>query len=289
MTDNSLFTLLETERYLPYILVFGVGACVGSFLNVCILRIPHYKSVIYPGSQCQCGIPIPAWNNLPLFSWLILRGKAPCCGQKFSVRYPLIELLTAVLFTLQWHFLSTPLIYISYIFTFILIAVTFIDLDHMIIPDRFSIGGAILGLLLSFCIPEMHGHQPSSSLQNHFLSAYSAIIGIIVGTAISYWIATLFEILLNQPALGEGDVKLLACIGAFCGWQGTVFSLFAGAIIGLLLVIPALIIFRIQKKETDPMIPFGPMLAIAAWLHFHFLSDWTTEYFENLVLIIDAI
>ena len=271
---------------LGHLYIFGFGACVGSFLNVCILRIPLDISVIHPSSRCSCGIAIPIYHNIPILSWFILLGKASCCNQRYSFRYPFVEFLTAAFFTIQWSLFSAPLIYVSFIFTFILIVVTFIDLDHLIIPDRFSIGGAILGILLSFCIPEMHAVL-EPGIQGQFVSAFKALIGVLVGTGICYWLRALFEILLGKEAMGEGDVKFLGCVGAFCGWQGTLFSLFGGAFIGLVCILPILAINRILgKRDHDPMIPFGPMLAFGAWLQFHFLRDWTNNYFENIYQIV---
>jgi leader peptidase (prepilin peptidase)/N-methyltransferase len=277
---------MQPEEIISLVFIIGIGACTGSFLNVCILRIPLDRSVIYPGSQCGCGKNIPFYHNIPVLSWIILRGKSTCCSTPFSIRYPIIELLTAILFWAVWEYTTSPLNYVGLIFTFILIAVTFIDLDHMIIPDRFSIGGAFLGLILSFCLPEIHGYSGVKVI-HHFQSAFDSLLGILIGTAVCYWIATIFEIALQKPAMGEGDVKFLACVGAFCGWQGAVFSLFAGAVIGIILVLLVLLFKRTANTEAeDPMIPFGPMLAIAAWLHFMFLESWTEQYFANFESIL---
>ena len=136
------------------------GAVTGSFLNVCIYRIPVGRSIIFPGSSCACGRSIPFYHNIPIFSWLILQGKTSCCEETFSIRYPAIELLTAILFFWVWTIHSPIVAIIGMLFSAFLICSTFIDLDHMIIPDRFSIGGMIIGVILSFIFPSLHGLRP---------------------------------------------------------------------------------------------------------------------------------
>ena len=130
-------------------LVAILGAIVGSFLNVCIYRIPADRSVISPGSACVCGSSIAFYRNIPVLSWILLRGKASCCGQPFSLRYPAIELLTAILFFWAWSIHPPTVALLGMLYISFLICATFIDLDHMIIPDRFSVGGMVIGVILS--------------------------------------------------------------------------------------------------------------------------------------------
>jgi leader peptidase (prepilin peptidase)/N-methyltransferase len=137
---------------------FAVGACVGSFLNVVIYRVPKEESIVTPGSHCGCGQPIKWYDNIPILSWLLLRGRARCCGRTFSFRYPAVELLTAVLFVVCWlRFPHQPGVAVcGWIFLSCLIAATFIDLDHFIIPDVFTIGLGVVGVLLSLIVPGLH-------------------------------------------------------------------------------------------------------------------------------------
>src|SRR5690554_3788270 len=135
------------------IIAFIFGAIVGSFLNVCIYRIPTERSVVTPGSTCACGQPIAWYDNIPIFSWLVLRGRARCCGAPFSVRYPFIEFLTGLLFLICWVKFSPLVALCGMFFCALLVCATFIDLDHMIIPDRFTIGGAVAGVILAFLVP----------------------------------------------------------------------------------------------------------------------------------------
>ena len=286
------------------LLSFIFGTVVGSFLNVCIYRIPEGRSIVFPGSTCSCGQPIAWFDNIPVLSWFLLRGKARCCGQKFSVRYALIELLTGILFYTLWCIHSDPTVaIIGFLFIAFLICATFIDFDHMIIPDRFSVGGMVIGVLISIFFPALHGIQ-GEPLVSNIESGVTSIIGALVGAGLVYWIATLGEIVFKKPAMGEGDVKFVGFIGAFCGWEGAVFSMFGGAFIGSVALIPILIAGRFlshrkknsndQRKDSDESphqpfelgssVPFGPMLAAGGLVYFLGFYTYVDAYFENFAL-----
>jgi leader peptidase (prepilin peptidase)/N-methyltransferase len=282
------------------------GAMTGSFLNVCIYRIPAGRSIVFPGSTCACGRPIPFYHNIPILSWLILRGKASCCGAPFSVRYPAIELLTALLFFWAWTIYPPVVALAGMLFIAFLICATFIDLDHMIIPDRFSIGGMVLGVLLSFSIPALHQVE-GLPVVAHIQSGVTAIVGALVGAGLVYWIAVLGEIVFRKPAMGEGDVKFVGFIGAFCGWQGALFAMFGGALIGSAVLLPCLLLARIfggrgdaarieiqpdgdsedmGEGQEDPVqfgaqVPFGPMLAVAGLIYFLGFHVYVDAYFAE--------
>src|SRR5210317_1035518 len=145
-------------------LVFCIGACIGSFLNVVIYRLPAGESVISPRSHCKCGKPIAAYDNIPILSWFILRGKCRHCGEKFSIRYPMVELFTALIFLGLWNAADWPVAIVWMIFAGMMIPAALIDLDTMEIPDRFSIGGFLIGMLLSVVVPAIHGIEPSDFL-----------------------------------------------------------------------------------------------------------------------------
>ncbi len=322
---TTLEELRLVHEYFPWFFpaaAFVFGACIGSFLNVCIYRIPAGKSVVRPGSHCACGQPIRWFDNIPILSWILLRGHARCCGRPFSVRYPAIELLTALLF------LATALLFppgktlCVMLFTSLLITGTFTDIDHMIIPDRCTIGGAVLGVILSLAVPSLHGRTDDIFMIASLKSGIDALLGMFVGSAIVLWILILAEKILKKEAMGFGDVKLLGCIGAFVGWQGAVFSVFGGSILGVvatLLWIP----FRRRTPETEGSaapaateaqpgnaapesaageadgpsgeespglmgmpIPFGPMLSAAGLLYLFWLHPWVDEYFANIAQVI---
>ena len=282
----------EIEIIAPWffpLVSFVVGACVGSFLNVCIYRIPEDLSIIHPPSRCgACGTPIPFYRNVPILAWIILRGKAACCGAPFSIRYPAIEFLTGVLFLASWLLLPPASAVIGMVWISILVAITFIDLDHMIIPDRFSIGGLFVGVILSAFVPSLHGIHLDHAILAGIQGMFTAIQGALIGSAIILWIMILAEIILKKEALGFGDVKLMGAIGAFCGWQGAIFALFGGAVLGTIaIVILQLVKFVTPKKENadedEGMIgrevPFGPMLAAGSLLYFLYLGPKVDWYF----------
>ena len=175
-------------------LSFFIGAIVGSFLNVCIYRIPAERSVVFPGSTCACGKPIAWYHNIPILTWLLLRGRASCCGERFSVRYPAIELLTAILFCVTWWMYPPVVAIIGFLFISFLICATFIDLDHMIIPDRFSIGGMVIGVLISIGFPQLHAVEGLPIMRNIEAGVLS-IIGALVGAGLVYLIAVLGEVI----------------------------------------------------------------------------------------------
>ncbi len=277
---------------------FVLGAIVGSFLNVCIYRIPAKKSVIFPGSHCACGQPIRWFDNIPVLSWFILRGKARCCGASYSFRYPLIELLTGGLFLACWLLFPPAKALCGWVFVSSLICASFIDLDHFEIPDRFTIGLALVGVALSIFFPALHGQHDEVPFIAGFRAGVIALQGVLIGSALILWIAILAETILKKEAMGFGDVKFVGAIGAFCGWQGTVTAIFGGAIIGSLWFAGALIWQKVSGKklqlktpepDTEPAdlamgapVPYGPMLALGGLLHFLVLHPYIAAYFAKL-------
>lgn len=294
-----------------------IGACIGSFLNVCIYRIPKQMSIVHPSSHdLNTGEKIAWYDNIPIFSWIILGGKSRHQRSPISPRYPFVEVLTAGLFLSSWLMLSgdSPAKALcAMVFIGMMIPATFIDLDHMLIPDRFSIGGVMLGFLLSVCFPALHDIE-TPGMVGHFQSGLTSMIGILVGTAVIYWIGTIAEILLRKPAMGEGDWKLLGAIGAFCGWEGALFGLFGGSFLGVFLILPLLVLSRKRgggesdnktasaesgdEEEEEGaediglgvQIPFGPMLALGGVVYLVFLQGPVDAYFQSIeVLFIDPV
>jgi leader peptidase (prepilin peptidase)/N-methyltransferase len=194
--------------------VAGVfGAMVGSFLNVCIYRIPAGQSIVTPGSHCACGKPIAWYDNIPVLSWFILRGKARCCGRPYSFRYAFVELLTAALFLACWLLFPPAKAVCGMVFVSVLVAATFIDLDHMVIPDVFTIGAGLLGVLLSFILPALHGQHGGIFVVDSLRSGTAAMQGLLIGSGLVLWIALLAEMALKKEAMGFGDVKFVGMIG----------------------------------------------------------------------------
>jgi leader peptidase (prepilin peptidase)/N-methyltransferase len=255
------------------VLVFCFGACMGSFLNVCIYRIPREESVISPGSHCpHCNHSIAWYDNIPLVTYIARRAKCRHCDGPISPRYFIVELLIAVLFVLIWlkfgpgdpqarplgltPVASLGLVLIYWLAVFGLALGTFVDLEHMIIPDRVSLGGIVLGIVFSMLIPAMHPPQTT-----FYGGLGSACLGAVVGSGVLWGIALLGKAIFKKDAMGMGDVKLMGAIGAFCGWPAVLFTLmlssFLGAVVGVSLVAS-------RKKEMQSRIPYGPYIALAA-------------------------
>ena len=254
-------------------LVFCFGACMGSFLNVCIYRIPREESVISPGSHCpHCNHPIAWYDNIPLVGYLMLRARCRYCGGRISPRYLIVEMLIAVLFVLVWLKLGaadTPvrplalapvfnlwLVPIYWLAVFGLALGTFVDFEHMIIPDRVTLGGIAIGIALSMLVPSLHPPQTT-----FYGGLGAAFIGALTGSGLLWGVALLGKLIFKKDAMGLGDVKLLGAIGAFFGWVSVLFTVavssFFGATVGLSLVWSG-------KKEMQSRIPYGPYLALAA-------------------------
>lgn len=279
---------------------FLVGACIGSFLNVVIYRVPKNESIVSPGSHCACGQPIRWYDNIPIVSWILLRGRARCCGRRFSVRYPFVELLTALLFLACWLQFPPAVALAGMVFLSCLVAALFIDLDHMIIPDAFTLGLGVVGVFLSFCIPALHGQHSGMFVIDALRSGVTSLQGLLIGSGLVLWIALLAEMLLKKEAMGFGDVKFVGAIGAFCGWKGAVFSIFGGAIVGTIWFAlawawekttgrRATVAPPTETPEGEPTplgfgahVPFGPMLAIAGALYFLVLHRWVDAWFTEV-------
>lgn len=231
---------------------FILGAVVGSFLNVCICRLPRDESVVSPPSHCpNCSCGIRWYDNIPLISYLLLRGKCRGCGTRISPQYPLVEFLNGLLtLALFLRFGPTFSFLVFFLFCSALVVITFIDLEHQIIPDEISLPGILLGFLFSFFLP---GHTWLNSL-----------IGILLGGGSLLLVASGYHWLTGKEGMGGGDIKLLAMMGAFLGWKAIPFIIFASSLVGSVV---GLSLMLIKKKDSKLAIPFGPYLAFAAILY----------------------
>lgn len=246
---------------------FILGACIGSFLNVCIYRIPAGVSIVSPGSSCpRCGTVISYYDNIPIFGYLMLRGKCRTCKAPISFRYPFIEVLTG-LFCLACAMKFGPTLYSLTVFLFIasLLVVTFIDLDHRIIPDVISLPGIPIFFLAAMANPSITWQESA--------------LGIFIGGGILYAIAWGYQRITGRDGMGGGDIKLLAMIGAMIGWQGVIFTLFAASVVGTL--IGMLTMFR-SGAGMRLAIPFGPFLAMGAILNLFFGNEMILWYLSLL-------
>ncbi|MBI5886026.1 MAG: prepilin peptidase [Deltaproteobacteria bacterium] len=245
------------------IIPFLFGAVVGSFLNVCIYRIPAGLSVVSPASRCSsCGAGVAFYDNIPILSYIILRGRCRACRAPFSVQYPFVEALTGGFAALIFHLYGpSPEFFVYFVFTAALIVITFIDLEHRIIPDVISLPGIPIGFAASFFIA-------SPGWMN-------SAIGAVLGGGFLLIVSVGYYLLAKRSGMGGGDIKLLAMIGAFLGWKGVVvtvlLSSFVGAVIGGALMV-------IAGKKSRYAIPFGPFLAFGALVYL-FIGDILIEWY----------
>jgi len=241
------------------IFFFLLGSAIGSFLNVCIHRIPREKSIVKPPSACPgCEKPIRFYDNIPILSYILLKGKCRDCGTKISIRYPLVELLTGIFFFIlyrQFGFTFELLVFM--IFLSLLIVISFIDLDFQIIPDILSIGGIVLGFILAIIRPFFRYLEPRFGILD-------SLYGIALGGGLLFAIAWLYQFFTKREGMGGGDIKLLGMIGAFCGWKGVVFSLVSGSVLGTIVGIPLILA---KGQGTKYAIPFGPFLSLGAIIY----------------------
>ena len=253
---------------MEYLLVFVFGALIGSFLNVCIFRLPAGQSIVAPASRCPaCGTPVRHRDNVPIISYLLLRGRCRACGSAISPRYPAVEALTGLLFVLVLYRvgpLPVGAVYASFVAA--LIVISFIDLDHQIIPDVISLPGIVIGVLLS-----AFGYGPA---------LIDSVVGVLVGGGLLYAVAIGYHALTGREGMGGGDIKLLAMIGAFLGWKNALVTLVLGSLGGALVGI-ALILVRGDDSKVP--IPFGPFLALGA-LCALFFGDPLVRWYLNLAV-----
>lgn len=235
---------------------FVFGAIVGSFLNVVILRLPDPEaSVVFPGSHCpRCQTPLRWYDNIPILSFLFLRGRCRRCRERISWQYPLVELAMALLsLGLFGRFFLTIDFLIYFVFAAALLVIIVIDFYHQIIPDSISLPGIPLGFAASFVLIG--------------LSWQDSLLGLLFGGGIFYAIALLYYLLTKRQGMGGGDIKLLAMIGAFQGWQALPFVIFCSSLLGTLVGLGAMVH---QKKGGQTRIPYGPFLAVASLLYLFF-------------------
>ena len=239
---------------LANIFIFILGASLGSFLNVCIYRLPRGESIAYPSSHCvHCNHAIPWFDNIPFLGYILLRGRCRFCARPISIRYVTVELITGVLFLLFYISFGFGILFLQYsILALALILSSAVDLEYQLIPDVVTIPGMLIGLLIAVLFPGILGYT------NRIGGFLYSLTGILVGGGSVYLLGVLGEFIFKKEAMGGGDVKLLAMIGAFLGWKSVllVFFLapFSGAAVG--------IVTKLKKGEN--IIPYGPHISIAA-------------------------
>jgi leader peptidase (prepilin peptidase)/N-methyltransferase len=253
----------------PVLTVIGglFGAIFGSFLNVCILRLPSEQSVVSPGSRCpKCGYVLKWYDNIPIGSWLLLGGKCRGCKAPISAQYPLIELTTALIWAAFTWLLGPSLeLFRAAVFCTLLLGIAMTDAREYIIPDEFSLGGLAIGLL--FAIP------------GGFHVIGDALLGAAVGFGVLWLVAVAGKAVFKEEAMGGGDIKMMAMVGAFTGWTGVLLTIFLGSLLGTLIFVPLALI---GKKK---LVPFGVFLSVGAattYLWGPAIVEWYRSYLTGL-------
>jgi leader peptidase (prepilin peptidase)/N-methyltransferase len=243
-----------------------LGLCVGSFLNVVIYRLPRGESLVFPPSRCpKCGHKLSWFENIPLVSWLVLRGRCRRCGTRISMQYPIVEAVTAIAAVLV--VLTTPVSLVlasRLVLTAILIALFVIDLELQILPNAITLPGIVVGFLFSLFGPP----GPVSSL-----------LGIVLGGGVLYGIAAAYYVVRREEGMGMGDVKMLAMIGAFLGWQAVLLTLVLSSLVG---AIVGVALMASKNEGLKYALPFGTFLSIAAFVTMLFGAPFIDWYFGLL-------
>ncbi len=257
------------------LIIFIFGLIFGSFANVCIYRLPKGKSIVKPGSYCPyCKKEILWYDNIPLLSYIILKGKCRNCGKKISPRYFIVELLTGILFFLIYkNFGLNSSFFIYSLFVLSLIIISFIDIETFLISDIIVIPGIFLGLIFSFFFPNIQLLE-GKNLEGLFYS----LEGLLLGGGILLFFAFLGKLAFKKDAMGGGDIKLLGMIGSFLGWKCVFLSLFFGSLIGTII---SLSLIALKKKKVDEYIPFGPYLGIGAVISLFLKGHTFLGFFIN--------
>jgi leader peptidase (prepilin peptidase) / N-methyltransferase len=254
-------------NHLTEVFIFIFGLCIGSFLNVCIYRLPESKSIVHPRSMCpNCGAPIRFYDNIPILSYIALKGKCRHCSASIALRYPIVELISGVFALgvyLKYGIRFEAFIYYAFIAT--LLVITFIDIDHQIIPDVITLPGIPIFFAASFALVQ--------------ITFVESILGILVGGGSLFLVAWLYHLLTKKEGMGGGDIKLLAMIGSIIGWKGVFFTIFVASAIGTLVGI--LIILK-TRKTMKLAVPFGPFLAIGGITYIFFGPQLINLYFNLL-------
>lgn len=279
---------------LTYIIIGLFGAIIGSFLNVVIHRLPHEESVVFPNSRCpSCGAGIAFYDNLPVLSYVVLRGRCRGCKGAISARYPAVELLTAFLFiAVTWRYGLTAALPFDLVFVSALIALIFIDAEHMILPNAITYPGIVFVLVARLLIPylsspthfdDLPGLLEGSmqSLPVWAASLVGALIGALIGGGSLWLMGWTWEKLRGIEAMGLGDVKMMFMVGAYFGWRLTILTIFLGVLTGSLIGI--VLMLRQGRKDMQFLLPFGVFLgtgAIAALLVGTRIVQWYAGQFQ---------
>lgn len=280
--------------FIGYVVAGVFGAVIGSFLNVVIHRVPLEESIVFPNSRCaSCGGAIAFYDNIPVLSWVMLRAKCRRCKARISIRYPAVELLTAALFVgVAWHTGLSAALPFDLVFVSALVALLFIDAEHMILPNVITYPGIVFAVIARIAIPYLTGtphfddipslqHGALADMPIWVVSFAGALIGALIGGGSLWLMGWTWEKLRGIEAMGLGDVKMMFMVGAYLGWRLTILTIFAGVLTGS--VIGIMLMARKGERNMQMLLPFGVFLglgAVAALLFGAPLVEWYAGQFR---------
>ena len=293
MTLTAIENAIDVPLPVAGAFVGVLGAIIGSFLNVVIHRLPREQSIVFPTSKCPgCMAPIRAYDNIPIISYLILRGRCRMCGVRISSRYPAVEAITAILFAaVTWHDGLTFALPFDLVFTASMVALIFIDAEHMILPNAITYPGVVFALLTRIVVPYLASPAHFDDLPQFmtFFSAFpiwlasliGAVAGAVAGAGTLWLMGFMWEKLRGVEAMGLGDVKMMLMVGAFLGWRLTFLTIMIGALTGSVAGIA--VMYRRGGRNLQMMLPFGIFLGVGAIVSLLFGSQiirWYTSQFR---------
>lgn len=294
-TTISQFELITgLPDFVAYLTVFIFGSMVGSFLNVVIHRVPRQESIVFPNSGCpRCGAAIRPYDNIPILSWLFLGGKCRSCREPISPRYPGVELLTALVFLLVfWRIGFTPILPVWLVLAAVLIALVFIDAEHMILPNVITYPLLVFAVAIRLVFPLAFsgryfgdlGFWPATAMMGQplwFISLTCALAGALVGGGSLWLVGEIWQRLRGVEAMGLGDVKMMLGVGALLGWRLSFLSIFIAAFVGALAGV--ILIARQKDKDFQAQIPFGIFLGIGSLISLLFGEQFIGWYLSTFV------
>lgn len=289
----SLEAGLGIPDNLGYIFIFILGACIGSFLNVVIYRVPNELSLL-PTSKCpKCDKRIKFYHNIPILGWLMLGGKCSDCKEPIAWRYPAVEMLTAMVFVLTaWVIGWTVFLPVALVFVSAMIALMFIDAEHMILPNVIIYPLLLFALVVRFIFPSVFQdfvfsdmtHRPINGLAGQpewIVSLVGAVFGAVIGGGSLWLVGEIWKRLRGVDAMGLGDVKMMFAVGALLGWRLTILTIFLGAFAGALIGI--VLVLRQKDKDFQMQLPFGIFLGIGSIVALLFGDRMVAWYLEKFV------
>ena len=296
LVRDSLESLAGIPNAVGYILSFIFGALIGSFLNVVIHRVPNNESIVFPNSACpRCGNAIRAYDNIPILSWLVLAGRCRKCKEPISPRYPAVELLTALLYLLiYWQIGFGTFLPVAFVFVSTMVALIFIDSEHMLLPNVITYPLLGFSLLVRVVAPTFFAGAYISDLNSWPISQLTvsnsviqsiagAVLGALVGGGFLWLVGELWKRLRGVDAMGLGDVKMMAAVGALLGWRLTMLSIFLGAFSGAL--IGLFLIARQKDRDFQTQVPFGIFLGIGSIISLLFGDRLIAWYLSTFIHI----